>query len=150
MISNKFKIQKKLVDACYGIFKVLHIVKHIGHGGQCFVWGLESFLLNNIVWWWWSLIMLLSSMASLIVEELLILLLLDCCKGPTPLEEEWIFINMDASPSNFTIQPTRRVRKATMKSTNSFHISTHKTSLFILEKENVMDMKFRATFFASV
>jgi hypothetical protein len=59
---------------------------------------------------------------------------------------------MDASPSNFTIQPTRRVRKATMKSTNSFHISTHKTSLFILEKEksNVMDMKFRATFFASV
>jgi hypothetical protein len=49
MIANQFKIQKKLVDAHYGIFKVLHIVKHIGHGGQCFVSGLENFLFNNIV-----------------------------------------------------------------------------------------------------
>jgi hypothetical protein len=54
---------------------------------------------------------------------------------------------MDASPMSFTIQPTRRVRKAT----NSFHISTHKTCLFILEheKSNVMDTKLLATFFTS-
>jgi hypothetical protein len=55
---------------------------------------------------------------------------------------------MDASPMSFTIQPTRRVRKTT----NSFHISTHKDLFIYLEKEksNMMDMKLLTTFYASV